>query len=96
VLIATSIGEEGLDIPSVEYAIFYEAVPSEIRTIQRRGRVGRQSVGKVIFLITKNTSDEAYFYAAIRKERKMGKILHRVKKYGIKKKKSNLLDWVAK
>ncbi|HZD42664.1 MAG TPA: DEAD/DEAH box helicase, partial [Methanomicrobiales archaeon] len=34
VLIATSVGEEGLDVPSTDMVIFYEAVPSEIRSIQ--------------------------------------------------------------
>lgn len=93
VLVATSIGEEGLDICAVEYAIFYEAVPSEIRLIQRRGRVGRQIPGKVIFLLTKNSRDEAYFFAALRKEKRMKRILYRMKKRGIKRKRS-LLDWV--
>ena len=92
VLVATSVGEEGLDIPAVEYVIFYEPVPSEIRTIQRRGRVGRQTVGKVFFLITKGTMDESYFFASLHKERKMRKILKNVKKVGLEEKK-NLLDW---
>ena len=38
VLVATSVGEEGLDIPSTDLVIFYEAVPSEIRSIQRKGQ----------------------------------------------------------
>ncbi|HLC39741.1 MAG TPA: helicase-related protein [archaeon] len=80
VLVSTSIGEEGLDVPSVDYAIFYEPVPSEIRAIQRRGRVGRQVSGKTIFLITKDTRDEAYFFAAINKEKRMRGILHGMKK----------------
>ena len=75
VLCGTSITEEGLDIPQVDYIIFYEPVPSEIRTIQRRGRTGRTAPGKVIFLITKNTRDEAYYWSAFRKEKKMKKIL---------------------
>jgi len=35
VICATSIGEEGLDIPEVSAVIFYEPVPSAIRKIQR-------------------------------------------------------------
>ena len=38
VLIATSVGEEGLDVPSTDMVIFYEPVPSEIRSIQRKGK----------------------------------------------------------
>lgn len=80
VLICSSVGEEGLDIPKTDYAIFYEPVPSEIRTIQRRGRVGRQTSGKVIILITKGTRDEAYYWAAFHKERKMRRIIYDIKK----------------
>jgi len=93
VLVCSSIGEEGLDIPAIDYAIFYEAVSSEIRSIQRRGRVGRHTVGKVIFLITKDTRDEVYYYASLKKEKKMKGMLYRMKERGIKRK-GNLLDWV--
>ena len=71
VLIATSVAEEGLDIPSTDLVVFYEPIPSEIRTIQRRGRTGRKMPGNVIILITKNTPDEAYYWAAKRKEKRM-------------------------
>lgn len=76
VLVCTSIGEEGLDIPAMDLAIFYEPVPSGIRSIQRRGRVGRQTAGKVIFLITKDTRDEAYHWTARSKEKSMKKALY--------------------
>jgi Fanconi anemia group M protein len=74
-LITSPIGEEGLHIPSADTAIFYDSVPSEIRTIQRRGRVGRTKVGKIIFLLTRNTRDEGYYWIAQRKERRMKEIL---------------------
>jgi ERCC4-related helicase len=93
VLVATSVGEEGLDVPSVDYAIFYEPVASEIRMIQRRGRTGRQAAGKVIFMITKGTRDEAYFYASLRKERRMKGILYEMKEGKPIRKKRNLLDF---
>ena len=74
-LITSPIGEEGLHIPSADTAIFYDSVPSEIRTIQRRGRVGRTKVGKIIFLLTRGTRDEGYFWTAQRREKKMKSIL---------------------
>lgn len=75
VLITSPIGEEGLHLPAIDIAIFYEPVPSEIRTIQRRGRVGRTKFGKIIFLLTKDTRDEGNYWAAYRKEKKMKAIL---------------------
>ncbi|MEM7824131.1 MAG: helicase-related protein, partial [Candidatus Aenigmatarchaeota archaeon] len=74
-LIGSPVSEEGLHVPSADVAIFYEPVPSEIRMIQRRGRVGRTKVGKIIFLLTKGTRDEAYYFIARRKEATMKEIL---------------------
>ncbi len=80
VIVATSIGEEGLDIPQVDLVVFYEPVPSEIRTIQRRGRTGRSAAGRVVMLVTRDTRDEAYFYSARRKERRMHQELDRLRR----------------
>jgi ERCC4-related helicase len=73
VLIATSVGEEGLDVPSTDLVIFYEAVPSEIRSIQRKGRTGRSSSGRVVVLVTKGTSDEVFRHVSQAKETLMHK-----------------------
>ncbi|MBU0532313.1 DEAD/DEAH box helicase family protein [Candidatus Micrarchaeota archaeon] len=75
VLVASSIGEEGLDIPKVDAVVFYEPVPSEIRSIQRRGRAARLKEGEVIVLMTRGTRDEYYHYASANKEKKMKRIL---------------------
>lgn len=80
VLVATSVAEEGISIPAVDLVVFYEPVPSEIRTIQRRGRTGRTETGKVIFLITKNTRDEWYYWSAFNKEKRMKGVLKDMKK----------------
>jgi len=80
VIVATSIGEEGLDIPQVDLVVFYEPVPSEIRTIQRRGRTGRSARGRVVVLVTTDTRDEVYLYSARRKERRMHRELERLRK----------------
>ncbi len=79
VLIGTSISEEGLDITSANLAIFYEPVPSEIRMIQRSGRVGRVIKGEIIILITQKTRDEAYYWSSRSKEKTMKKTLYNLK-----------------
>ncbi len=66
---ATSVGEEGLDVPEVDLVVFYEPVPSAIRSIQRRGRTGRHRPGRVVVLMAKGTRDESYYWASRRKER---------------------------
>ena len=78
-LVATSVGEEGLDVPKVDLVIFYEPIPSAIRHIQRRGRTGRQEKGRVIVLMAKNTRDEAYRWVAHHKERRMYRALRALK-----------------
>ncbi|GFN39989.1 MAG: DEAD/DEAH box helicase, fanconi anemia group M protein [Marine Group I thaumarchaeote] len=67
VLIATRVGEEGLDISEVNLVVFYDNVPSSIRYIQRRGRTGRKEQGKLVVLITKDTIDETYYWISKRK-----------------------------
>ncbi len=73
VLVATSVAEEGLDIPATDLVLFYEPIPSAIRSIQRKGRTARKKVGKVIVLIAKGTNDEAYYWLSRSKEREMQK-----------------------
>ena len=73
VLIATSVGEEGIDIPATDMVLFYEPVPSEIRSIQRKGRTGRARTGRVVVLMAKGTRDEAYYWISDRKEKTMNR-----------------------
>jgi len=80
VLIATSVAEEGLDIPSVDLVVFYETIPSAIRTVQRRGRTGRHSKGRIITLITKGTRDEIFKWVSQHKEKNMYRIIKEIKK----------------
>ncbi len=78
VLVATSVAEEGLDIPSVETVIFYEPVPSEIRHIQRKGRLRKG--GKIFVLITKGSREENILRAARFKELRMARLLKEIAK----------------
>ena len=80
ILVATSIAEEGLDIPEVNEVIFYEPIPSAIRSIQRRGRTARLSKGSLKILLTKNTRDQIYHYTAHHKEKRMYRAIDQIKK----------------
>ncbi|HYA11190.1 MAG TPA: DEAD/DEAH box helicase [Thermoplasmata archaeon] len=78
ILVASSVAEEGLDVPDVDLVVFFESVPSEIRAIQRRGRTGRTSLGKVVVLLTRETRDVAYQVAEVRREKAMRRIVRRL------------------
>lgn len=78
-IVCTSIGEEGISIGSLDLAIFYDHTASEIRKIQRSGRVARIKPGKIINLITEKTLDEAMLWTAKRKEVKMHNLLNYMK-----------------
>lgn len=79
VLVATSIGEEGLDVPAVDAVVFYEPIPNEIRNIQRKGRAGRMKLGRIFILMTKNTKDETYLFISRIKEKRMRDNIMRIK-----------------
>lgn len=93
VLVSTNVGEEGLDIPECDLVIFYDMTPSVVRSIQRRGRTGRQKAGKIIILIAKDTRDEGYYWAELAKEKKMKESLIRMKNLKYEKKK-DLMDFI--
>jgi Fanconi anemia group M protein len=84
VLVATSVGEEGLDIPECGLVVFYEPAVSGIRYIQRRGRTGRKLPGKAVILVTDKTVDEYYFREGYRRARRMDKILKQASQKTVK------------
>ena len=93
IMVSTAVGEEGLDIPQVDLVLFYEPVPSAIRTIQRRGRTGRTEKGRMIVLVAKGTRDEAYRWSAHHKEQRMYRNLSTLKNnisYTAKKENKNM------
>ncbi len=95
-LVGTSVAEEGLDIEECDLVIFYDVVPSAIRSIQRRGRTGRKKEGKVFVLMAEGTRDEGYYWAEKYKEKNMKVSLNKIKnseqksKYG----QANLLNFI--
>ncbi|MBI2075951.1 MAG: DEAD/DEAH box helicase family protein [Candidatus Aenigmarchaeota archaeon] len=88
ILVASQVGEEGLDITETDVVIFYEPTPSAIRKIQRSGRTARTRSGRVIVLMTKDTRDEAFHWSGFRKEQKMKKLV-----YDMQKKQQTLEDF---
>lgn len=54
ILVATSIGEEGLDIGEVDLIICFDSTSSPIKNIQRMGRTGRSRDGKIVLLFSSN------------------------------------------
>jgi len=79
VLVSTSVAEEGLDVPEVDLVLFFEPVPTAIRSIQRKGRTGRQAEGEVVVLLANDTRDEAFFWISRRREQEMEDELRKLK-----------------
>lgn len=78
ILVATQVGEEGLDISECNLVVFYDNVPSAIRFVQRKGRTGRKAPGRVVVLITKDTLDEAYYWISKRKMKEAKGMVKRI------------------
>ncbi|KAG6891407.1 hypothetical protein C0992_007186 [Termitomyces sp. T32_za158] len=57
VLVATSIGEEGLDIGEVDLIVCYDAQKTPIRMLQRLGRTGRKRAGVVHVLLAEGREE---------------------------------------
>ncbi|XP_020253800.1 uncharacterized protein LOC109830850, partial [Asparagus officinalis] len=72
VIVATSIGEEGLDIMEVDLVICFDANVSPLRMIQRMGRTGRKSDGRVVVLACEGSEVKAY-----RKKQASGKAVRK-------------------
>ncbi|KAI1264168.1 type III restriction enzyme [Xylariaceae sp. FL1019] len=60
VLVATSIGEEGLDIGQVDLIICNDASASPIQTLQRMGRTGRKRAGRVVLLLMRGKEQQDF------------------------------------
>ncbi|KAL9130828.1 MAG: hypothetical protein Q9217_001080 [Psora testacea] len=62
-LVATSIGEEGLDIGEVDLIVCYDASASPIRMLQRMGRTGRKRAGNIVVTLMKGKEENNFVKA---------------------------------
>jgi ERCC4-related helicase len=77
VLVATQVAEEGLDVDECNLVVMYDNVPSLVRLIQRSGRTGRKSSGIIVYLITKGTRDEAFYWITRRRKEGIKNVINR-------------------
>jgi ATP-dependent DNA helicase MPH1 len=62
-IVATSIGEEGLDIGEVDLIVCYDCSKSPIRMLQRMGRTGRKRAGNIVLLLMRGKEHDDYYKA---------------------------------
>lgn len=62
-IVATSIGEEGLDIGEVDLIVCYDSSSSPIRMLQRMGRTGRKRSGNIKLLLMRGKEEDSYLKA---------------------------------
>ncbi|KAI9720066.1 MAG: hypothetical protein M1812_003193 [Candelaria pacifica] len=62
-IVATSIGEEGLDIGEVDLIICYDSSASPIRMLQRMGRTGRKRAGNIVLLLMRGKEENSFIRA---------------------------------
>jgi ERCC4-related helicase len=57
-IVATSVGEEGLDIGEVDLIVCYDTGSSPLKIVQRMGRTGRKRCGRVVFLMSEGFEEK--------------------------------------
>ena len=59
-LVATCVGEEGLDIGEVDLIVCYDSSASPIRMLQRMGRTGRKRAGNIVLLLMRGKEEDSF------------------------------------
>ncbi|KIW79386.1 hypothetical protein Z517_05998 [Fonsecaea pedrosoi CBS 271.37] len=62
-IVATSIGEEGLDIGEVDLIVCYDCSKSPIRMLQRMGRTGRKRAGSIVLLMMRGKEESDFAHS---------------------------------
>lgn len=57
-LVATCVGEEGLDIGEVDLIVCFDAHKSPIRLVQRMGRTGRKRAGRIVVIVAQGKEEQ--------------------------------------
>lgn len=73
-IVATSIGEEGLDIGEVDLIVCYDCSKSPIRMLQRMGRTGRKRAGNIVLLLMRGKEESDYYKAKDNYQKMQAKI----------------------
>ncbi|KEF54933.1 fanconi anemia group M protein [Exophiala aquamarina CBS 119918] len=73
-IVATSIGEEGLDIGEVDLIVCYDCSKSPIRMLQRMGRTGRKRAGNIVLLLMRGKEESDYMKAKDNYQKMQAKI----------------------
>ena len=60
-LMATCVGEEGLDIGEVDLIVCFDAHKSPIRLVQRMGCTGRKRSGRIVVIVAQGKEEQVLF-----------------------------------
>ena len=75
-LVATSVIEEGLNVPEIDVVVHYSSPVTEISKIQRSGRTARTKTGNVIYIVLNHRIDKMRYWKTLRREKQMKKLLN--------------------
>ena len=64
-LVATCVGEEGLDIGEIDLIVCYDSPKSATRMVQRMGRTGRKRDGRIVVLLSRGKEEKQYRQAQV-------------------------------
>ncbi len=79
-VLATSVVEEGLNVPSFNFVLNYSLPTAPVSQLQRAGRTGRFNEGLVYYLIMEIDYEKIKFFSNFRSLKKMDEIVYKKNK----------------